>query len=142
MSNEPRTLELRPLRLAHLIGLLFGVVVLVTLYVFIRPLNDSLANGFLVGGLVAIGGMAIAFWRANKPSATSFERGVSGNADERDKAVGQAAFAFAGKVAVLWISGGVIAIGVGAPAEIASAVMIWGQLLSLVGGWIFYSRKL
>lgn len=115
---------------------------LVTGYLFILPRNDSLAHGFLTGGLVAISAAGIAFWRANRPSATSFERGMSGHADERDIAVGQAAMAFGGKVSLLWISGGVIAMGVGAPVEIASTLMIWGQLLSLVGAWIFYSRRL
>lgn len=137
MSND-----LRSRRFAQLFGVLGGLVALVTGYLLILPRNDSLANGFLVGGAVAVAGAAVAFWRANKPSATSFERGVSGSADERDNAVAQAAFALGGKVSVLWISGGVIAMGVGAPVDIASTLMIWGQLLSLIGGWIYYSRKL
>lgn len=123
-------------------GLLAGLVVLITLYLALRPVNPSLANGALAGGLVALIAAAIVFLRAGRPSATSFERGVSGLADERDSSIAQHAFAFAGKVAILWIGAGVIAIGVGADPAIASAAMIWGQLLSLVGAWIFYSRRL
>ena len=54
----------------------------------------------------------------------------------------RAAFAFAGKMSFLWITGGAIAIGVGASPEITSAAMIYGQLLSLIGALVFYSRKL
>lgn len=86
--------------------------------------------------------VAVAFWRGGKPSATSIEREVSGHADERDRQVAKNAFAFAGKVALLWMGAGVVAIGVGARADIASALMIGGQLLSLIAGWVFYSRRL
>lgn len=142
MSTDPRSLKPQSLRIAHLTGLATGLAGIITLYLFIEPRNPLVANGALIGGLVALFGAAIAIWRSNKPSATSVERGISGLADERDSAVSRAAFAFAGKVSFLWIGGGVIAIGVGAPPEVASAVMIWGQLLSLIGALLFYSRKL
>ncbi|MEI2715150.1 MAG: hypothetical protein V9G04_18120 [Nocardioides sp.] len=126
------------------LGLALGAAIIVTLFLLVDPHNASMAKGLAQGGAFALAVAAFAFWRANRnPGGVSAaERGMAGLADERDNRVTEKALAFAGLASFGWMAMAVLLIGVGVRPEIPGAVMVWGQLVTLIGAYVWHSRRM
>ncbi|KNH17768.1 hypothetical protein ACU18_09370 [Arthrobacter sp. ZBG10] len=92
----------------------------------------NMGNGFLVGGALGLAAAGIGVWRAMRrpQSVTTFERAFAQTGDERDNAVFTRALAVMGPFSVLLTCAAVVAIGLGAPVEVALAVLLFTELLT------------
>ena len=125
-------------------GMTSGTVIVVLLWV--AALAIPMRNGFLYGA--ASGGTAVMLALVALLVAkrfgydTFFVRELEKREDERDRAASQRAWALTG---VVGFFGGIVATAVGAfggPMMPALAVVLWLQLISLIGGNIYFNRTM
>ena len=135
--------DARPRRIAAA-GMTSGTVIVVLLWV--AALAIPMRNGFLYGA--ASGGTAVMLALVALLVAkrfgyeTFFVRELEKREDERDRAASQRAWALAG---VVGFFGNVVVGAVGAfggPMMPALAVVLWLQLISLIGGNIYFNRTM
>ena len=125
-------------------GMTSGTVIVVLLWV--AALAIPMRNGFLYGA--ASGGTAVMLALVALLVAkrfgydTFFVRELEKREDERDRAASQRAWALTG---VVGFFGGIVATAVGAfggPMMPALAVVLWLQLISVIGGNIYFNRTM
>ena len=125
-------------------GMTSGTVIVVLLWV--AALAIPMRNGFLYGA--ASGGTAVMLALVALLVAkrfgydTFFVRELEKREDERDRAASQRAWALAG---VVGFFGNVVVGAVGAfggPMMPALAVVLWLQLISFIGGNIYFNRTM
>lgn len=105
--------------------------------------NTSMAWGVAAGGgLVLLFGLFALLRRGRGVGSSSFERGMGGAADERDKALMTQTFAVGGISGLFFMAANLVALALGAPALIASAVMMWATLLAMAVGYFVNSRRM
>lgn len=142
MSTPDRTPKPQPSRPGLVLATLFGLTVVVSAWLLMRPHNPSLAKGFLIGGFAMVLVLAVVFFRGRARAGHSLTRSITDSADERDRAVLQSSLAVAGGASIAWMSAAAVALGVGAPVAPVTAVMLWGQLVTLVAAYGLYARRL
>ena len=127
------------------IGRMVCVVVLVIL-LWVAALTVPMSNGFLYGGASGASAMMlvyVALFIAKRRGYDTFVvRELEKRDDERDRAASQRAWALTG---VVGFFGGIVATAVGAfggPMMPALAVVLWLQLISLIGGNIYFNRTM
>ena len=135
--------DARPRRIAAA-GMTSGTVIVVLLWV--AALAIPMRNGFLYGA--ASGGTAVMLALVALLVAkrfgydTFFVRELEKRDDERDKAASRHAWALAG---VVGLFGNVVVGAVGAfggPMTPALAVVLWLQVISVIGGNIYFNRTM
>ena len=129
----------------------FGVgrkayVVVVVILLWVAALTIPMPNGFLYGGASGASAMMlvyVALFIAKRRGYDTFVvRELEKRDDERDRAASQRAWALTG---VVGFFGGIVATAVGAfggPMMPALAVVLWLQLISLIGGNIYFNRTM
>ena len=136
-------LAARPRQIAAA-GMTSGTVIVVLLWV--AALAIPMRNGFLYGA--ASGGTAVMLALVALLVAkrfgyeTFFVRELEKREDERDRAASQRAWALAG---VVGFFGNVVVGAVGAfggPMTPALAIVLWLQLISFIGGNIYFNRTM
>ena len=125
-------------------GMTSGTVIVVLLWV--AALEIPMRNGFLYGA--ASGGTAVMLALVALLVAkrfgydTFFVRELEKREDERDRAASQRAWALAG---VVGFFGNVVVGAVGAfggPMTPALAIVLWLQMISFIGGNIYFDRTM
>ena len=126
-------------------GRMVYVVVVVTL-LWVAALTVPMSNGFLYGGASGASAVMlvyIALIIAKRRGYDTFVvRELEKREDERDRAASQRAWALAG---VVGFFGNVVVGAVGAfggPTTPAIAIILWLQLISLIGGNIYFNRTM
>ena len=126
-------------------GRMVYVVVVVTL-LWVAALTVPMSNGFLYGGASGASAVMlvyIALIIAKRRGYDTFVvRELEKREDERDRAALQRAWALAG---VVGFFGNVVVGAVGAfggPTTPAIAIILWLQLISLIGGNIYFNRTM
>ena len=121
-------------------------VVVVVILLWVAALTIPMSNGFLYGGASGASVVMlvyIALIIAKRRGHDTFAvRGLERRKDERDRATSQRAWALAG---VVGLFGNVVVGAVGAfggPMMPALAVVLWLQLISLIGGNIYFNRTM
>ena len=121
-------------------------VVLVVILLWVAALTIPMPNGFLYGGASGASAMMlvyVALFIAKRRGYDTFVvRELEKRDDERDRAASQRAWALTG---VVGFFGGIVATAVGAfggPMMPALAVVLWLQLISLIGGNIYFNRTM
>ena len=127
------------------IGGMVCVVVLVIL-LWVAALTIPMSNGFLYGGASGASVVMlvyIALIIAKRRGHDTFAvRGLERRKDERDRATSQRAWALAG---VVGLFGNVVVGAVGAfggSMKLALVVVLWLQLVSFIGGNIYFNRTM
>ncbi len=116
------------------IGVAFAIVALATGAIVLRAHGPgNMWAGYLVGGTVTVVLILFALWRARRSpqTATTAERAVSPQADERDRAVRDQALAVLGAYSIPFAAAAAVAVALGVPAVPALAVLLW-ELLALL----------
>ncbi|SDD62190.1 hypothetical protein SAMN05216410_3585 [Sanguibacter gelidistatuariae] len=125
-------------------GLVAGIAVLVPLVVLlVNKAPGNMGAGAAFGGGFVLIAFTIAAWRtARRPDkTTTFERSVTGSADERDRLVATKAAAVLG-VASLPITGiATSAVAMGAPATATLGITLYTLLAIAVVSFIVVSRR-
>ena len=115
-------------------------VVLVVILLWVAALTIPMPNGFLYGGASGASAMMlvyVALFIAKRRGYDTFVvRELEKREDERDRAALQRAWALFGNVVV----GAVGAFG--GPTTPAIAIILWLQLISLIGGNIYFNRTM
>ena len=126
-------------------GRMVYVVVVVTL-LWVAALTVPMSNGFLYGGASGASAVMlvyIALIIAKRRGHDTFAvRGLERRKDERDRATSQRAWALAG---VVGLFGNVVVGAVGAfggSMKLALVVVLWLQLVSFIGGNIYFNRTM
>ena len=121
-------------------------VVLVVILLWVAALTIPMPSGFLYGGASGASAMMlvyVALFIAKRRGYDTFVvRELEKRDDERDRAASQRAWALTG---VVGFFGGIVATAVGAfggPMTPALAVVLWLQLISLIGGNIYFNRTM
>ena len=121
-------------------------VVLVVILLWVAALTIPMPSGFLYGGASEASAMMlvyVALFIAKRRGYDTFVvRELEKRDDERDRAASQRAWALTG---VVGFFGGIVATAVGAfggPTTPALAVVLWLQLISLIGGNIYFNRTM
>ena len=121
-------------------------VVAVVILLWVAALTIPMSNGFLYGGASGASAMMlvyVALFIAKRRGYDTFVvRELEKRDDERDRAASQRAWALTG---VVGFFGGIVATAVGAfggPMMPALAVVLWLQLISLIGGNIYFNRTM
>ena len=129
----------------------FGVgrkayVVVVVILLWVAALTIPMPNGFLYGGASGASAMMLVYVALliakRRGYDTFFVRELEKREDERDRAASQRAWALTGVVGFI---GNVVVGAVGAfggPMMPALAVVLWLQLISLIGGNIYFNRTM
>ena len=127
------------------IGRMVCVVVLVIL-LWVAALTIPMSNGFLYGGASGASAMMLVYVALIIAKRRGYEtfvvRGLEKREDERDRAASQRAWALTG---VVGFFGNVVVGAVGAfggPMTPALAVVLWLQLISFIGGNIYFNRTM
>ena len=127
------------------VGRMVYVVVVVTL-LWVAALTIPMSNGFLYGGASGASAMMLVYVALIVAKRRGYEtfvvRELEKRGDERDRAASQRAWALTG---VVGFFGGIVATAVGAfggPMMPALAVVLWLQLISLIGGNIYFNRTM
>lgn len=127
------------------IGGMACVVAVVTL-LWVAALTIPMSNGFLYGGASGASAVMlvyIALIIAKRHGHDTFAvRGLERRKDERDRATSQRAWALAG---VVGLFGNVVVGAVGAfggSMKLALVVVLWLQLVSFIGGNIYFNRTM
>ena len=118
-------------------------VVVVVILLWVAALTIPMPSGFLYGGASGASAMMlvyVALFIAKRRGYDTFVvRELEKRDDERDRAASQRAWALTG---VVGFFGGIVATAVGAfggPMMPALAVVLWLQLISLIGGNIYFN---
>ena len=129
----------------------FGVgrkayVVVVVILLWVAALTIPMPNGFLYGGASGASAMMLVYVALliakRRGYDTFFVRELEKREDERDRAASQRAWALTGVVGFI---GNVVVGAVGAfggPMMPALAVVLWLQLISFIGGNIYFNRTM
>ena len=128
----------------------FGVgrkaYVVVVILLWVAALTIPMPNGFLYGGASGASAMMLVYVALliakRRGYDTFFVRELEKREDERDRAASQRAWALTGVVGFI---GNVVVGAVGAfggPMMPALAVVLWLQLISFIGGNIYFNRTM
>ena len=129
----------------------FGVgrkayVVVVVILLWVAALTIPMPNGFLYGGASGASAMMLVYVALliakRRGYDTFFVRELEKRDDERDKAASRHAWALAG---VVGLFGNVVVGAVGAfggPMTPAFAIVLWLQVISVIGGNIYFDRTM
>ena len=128
--------------------MVYGVVVVVVVVtlLWVAALTIPMSNGFLYGGASGASAVMLVYVALIVAKRRGYEtfvvRELEKRGDERDRAASQRAWALTG---VVGFFGGIVATAVGAfggPMMPALAVVLWLQLISLIGGNIYFNRTM
>ena len=127
------------------VGRMVYVVVVVTL-LWVAALTIPMSNGFLYGGASGASAMMLVYVALIIAKRRGYEtfvvRGLEKREDERDRAASQRAWALTG---VVGFFGNVVVGAVGAfggSMRLALVVVLWLQLVSFIGGNIYFNRTM
>ena len=127
------------------VGRMVYVVVVVTL-LWVAALTIPMSNGFLYGGASGASAMMLVYVALIVAKRRGYEtfvvRELEKRGDERDRAASQRAWALAG---VVGFFGNVVVGAVGAfggSMKLALVVVLWLQLISFIGGNIYFNRTM
>ena len=121
-------------------------VVVVVILLWVAALTIPMPNGFLYGGASGASAMMLVYVALliakRRGYDTFFVRELEKREDERDRAASQRAWALTGVVGFIG-NVGVGAVGAfGGPMVPALAVVLWLQLISFIGGNIYFNRTM
>ena len=127
------------------VGRMVYVVVVVTL-LWVAALTIPMSNGFLYGGASGASAMMLVYVALivakRRGYDTFFVRELEKREDERDRAASQRAWALTGVVGLF----GNFAVGTvgafGGSMKVALVVVLWLQLISFIGGNIYFNRTM
>ena len=126
-------------------GRMVYVVVVVTL-LWVAALTIPMSNGFLYGGASGASAMMLVYVALIVAKRRGYEtfvvRELEKRGDERDRAASQRAWALTG---VVGFFGNVVVGAVGAfggSMKLALVVVLWLQLVSFIGGNIYFNRTM
>ena len=126
-------------------GRMVYVVVVVTL-LWVAALTVPMSNGFLYGGASGASAVMLVYIALiiakRRGYDTFFVRELEKREDERDRAASRRAWALAG---VVGFFGNVVVGAVGAfggPMTPALVIVLWLQLISFIGGNIYFNRTM
>ena len=136
-------LAARPRQIAAA-GMTSAIVIVLLLWVaaFTIPIRNGFLYGAASGGTAAMLALVALFVAKRFGYDTFFVRELEKREDERDRAASQRAWALAG---VVGFFGNVVVGAVGAfggPMMPALAVVLWLQLISFIGGNIYFNRTM
>ena len=127
------------------IGRMVYVVVVVTL-LWVAALTIPMSNGFLYGGASGASAMMLVYVALIVAKRRGYEtfvvRELEKRGDERDRAASQRAWALTGVVGLV---GNVVVGTVGAfggSMKLGIVVVLWLQLVSFIGGSIYFNRTM
>ena len=127
------------------VGRMVYVVVVVTL-LWVAALTIPMSNGFLYGGASGASAMMLVYVALIVAKRRGYEtfvvRELEKRGDERDRAASQRAWALTGVVGLV---GNVVVGTVGAfggSMKVALVVVLWLQLVSFIGGNIYFNRTM
>ena len=128
--------------------MVYGVVVVVVVVtlLWVAALTIPMSNGFLYGGASGASAMMLVYIALivakRRGYDTFFVRELEKRGDERDRAASQRAWALTGVVGLV---GNVVVGTVGAfggPMTPALVIVLWLQLVSFIGGSIYFNRTM
>ena len=121
-------------------------VVVVVILMWVAALTIPMSNGFLYGGASGASAMMLVYVALIIAKRRGYEtfvvRGLEKREDERDRAASQRAWALTG---VVGFFGNVVVGAVGAfggSMKLALVVVLWLQLVSFIGGNIYFNRTM
>ena len=127
------------------VGRMVYVVVVVTL-LWVAALTIPMSNGFLYGGASGASAMMLVYVALIVAKRRGYEtfvvRELEKRGDERDRATSQRAWALTGVVGLV---GNVVVGTVGAfggSMKLGIVVVLWLQLVSFIGGSIYFNRTM
>ena len=127
------------------VGRMVYVVVVVTL-LWVAALTIPMSNGFLYGGASGASAMMLVYVALIVAKRRGYEtfvvRELEKRGDERDRAASQRAWALTGVVGLV---GNVVVGTVGAfggSMKLGIVVVLWLQLVSFIGGSIYFNRTM
>ena len=127
------------------VGRMVYVVVVVTL-LWVAALTIPMSNGFLYGGASGASAMMLVYVALIVAKRRGYEtfvvRELEKRGDERDRAASQRAWALTG---VVGLFGNVVVGTVGAfggSMKLGIVVVLWLQLVSFIGGSIYFNRTM
>ena len=127
------------------VGRMVYVVVVVTL-LWVAALTIPMSNGFLYGGASGASAMMLVYVALIVAKRRGYEtfvvRELEKRGDERDRAASQRAWALTGVVGLV---GNVVVGTVGAfggSMKLSFVVVLWLQLVSFIGGSIYFNRTM
>lgn len=127
------------------VGRMVYVVVVVTL-LWVVALTIPMSNGFLYGGASGASAMMLVYVALIVAKRRGYEtfvvRELEKRGDERDRAASQRAWALTGVVGLV---GNVVVGTVGAfggSMKLGIVVVLWLQLVSFIGGSIYFNRTM
>ena len=127
------------------VGRMVYVVVVVTL-LWVAALTVPMSNGFLYGGASGASAVMLVYIALiiakRRGYDTFFVRELEKREDERDRAASRRAWALTG---VVGLFGNVVVGAVGAfggSMKLALVVVLWLQLVSFIGGNIYFNRTM
>ena len=127
------------------VGRMVYVVVVVTL-LWVAALTIPMPNGFLYGGASGASAMMLVYVALIVAKRRGYEtfvvRELEKRGDERDRAASQRAWALTGVVGLV---GNVVVGTVGAfggSMKLGIVVVLWLQLVSFIGGSIYFNRTM
>ena len=127
------------------VGRMVYVVVVVTLR-WVAALTIPMSNGFLYGGASGASAMMLVYVALIVAKRRGYEtfvvRELEKRGDERDRAASQRAWALTGVVGLV---GNVVVGTVGAfggSMKLGIVVVLWLQLVSFIGGSIYFNRTM
>ena len=127
------------------VGRMVYVVVVVTL-LWVAALTVPMSNGFLYGGASGASAVMLVYIALiiakRRGYDTFFVRELEKREDERDRAASRRAWALTG---VVGFFGNVVVGAVGAfggPMTPALVIVLWLQLVSFIGGSIYFNRTM
>ncbi len=103
-------------------------------FLFTPEGDHGIAWGMLGGFAAGLVAVALASWRSKHHGGdvTVAERIAAGVADERDQAIKQQAWAFTGRASLVYAGATSIALMLGTPAGLVSALLMWGGARDLL----------
>ena len=123
------------------VGRMVYVVVVVTL-LWVAALTIPMSNGFLYGGASGASAMMLVYVALIVAKRRGYETFVVRELEERDRAASQRAWALTGVVGLV---GNVVVGTVGAfggSMKLGIVVVLWLQLVSFIGGSIYFNRTM
>ena len=121
-------------------------VVVVVILLWVAALTIPMSNGFLYGGASGASAMMLVYVALIVAKRRGYEtfvvRELEKRGDERDRAASQRAWALTGVVGLV---GNVVVGTVGAfggSMKVALVVVLWLQLVSFIGGNIYFNRTM
>jgi hypothetical protein len=131
-------------RNALVFGLAVGITLVVVGGLLLREhAPGNMGNGFLIGGLIAVVGLAAAAWRSlTRPAtATTFERAFTQTGDERDDSVLTSALAVLGISTVPLTGIAAIVIALGLDPVMVMALLLFTQIGIAAAAFVIINRR-